>query len=322
MKRYEHTQVGYLIIVVMAAGMVLIGIILALFSTWDLVERFVKDQTTLSWLANGFVFTVISIVLIALIARQYQTIRKEKYANISQLIHKAVHAARDANTYLIENAPAENGDQQAYEAYLNQAKIKLVQSLDRLVEIFMVVTSTRCRASIKLMYEADGQLYFYTYARDQNSAEGCRAMDKQRVNQNHDPLNDNRRFAELFSNNEHHWHYMSNNLAKDKLFQTTSMTAYEPNLATQINSRRNGFSWFNWPLPYRSTISCVIRQGPCDVMEGRESEVLGFLTVDSESRGVFVEKWDVEIVFAVADAIFHPLNQIDKVVNRPPAGKL
>ncbi|KEO56662.1 hypothetical protein SMB34_18795 [Thalassospira permensis NBRC 106175] len=48
-------------------------------------------------------------------------------------------------------------------------------------------------------------------------------------------------------------------------------------------------------------------------MEERDSEVLGFLTVDSESRGVFIEKWDTQIVFAVADAIFTPLKQVIKI---------
>lgn len=294
----------------------LIGIVLALLSSWDLFERFVSDQTVLSVMANGFILFVVSVVLIALITRQYQTIRKEKYANISPLVHKAVHAARDAHTYLLENAPAEDADQQAYEAYLSHAKIKLGQSLDRLVEIFMVITSTRCRASIKLMYEANDELYFYTYLRDQNSAESCRARDKQRIRDNHDPLNKNLRFAQLFSDSENHWHYISNNLAKDKSFRTTSMTAYSPELETKINSGLNGFSLFNWPLPYRSTISCVIRQGPFDFMEERSSEVLGFLTVDSESRGVFAEKWDVEIVFVIADAIFQPLKLINEEVNK------
>ena len=49
MKRYEHTQVGYLIIVVMAAVMVLIGIILAI--------------TGINWIAIG-ILVVIAVALV------------------------------------------------------------------------------------------------------------------------------------------------------------------------------------------------------------------------------------------------------------------
>jgi hypothetical protein len=44
--------------------------------------------------------------------------------------------------------------------------------------------------------------------------------------------------------------------------------------------------------------------------------VLGFLTVDSESRNVFVERWDVQIAFAAADALYHPLRQLIAAQNR------
>ncbi len=48
-KRYEHTQVGYLIIAVMAAGMVLIGIVLA--------------NAGINWIAIG-VLVVIAVALV------------------------------------------------------------------------------------------------------------------------------------------------------------------------------------------------------------------------------------------------------------------
>ena len=180
-------------------------------------------------------------------------------------------------------------------------------------DIFRSLTSTNCRSSIKLTYEHNQELYFYTYARDHASSGRYRDSDRKRIRENHDPLNSNKRFAELFSPKEANWHYFSNNLSKDSEFQTTSMTAYKPELILGLNSHRRRFSMFNWPLPYRSTISCVIRQGSCNLMEERNSEVLGFLTVDSESRGVFIEKWDTQIVFSLADAIFVPLKQITRI---------
>ena len=48
------------------------------------------------------------------------------------------------------------------------------------------------------------------------------------------------------------------------------------------------------------------------------AEVLGFLTVDSESRNVFEERWDVQIMFAVADALYGPIRGYIDAQNRAP----
>ncbi|WP_156962675.1 hypothetical protein [Thalassospira permensis] len=297
------------------AGWILgvVGGVLSFLSSWDLVEDAKFDQTTLSIMANTFIYITVILLLIFVITLYYNSSRKEKYANITTSIHNINHHIRDLNNYLIENRPSDDASIQEYNSYLSQSKTYISHILDFSADIFRSLTSTNCRTSIKLTYENNGELYFYTYARDSASAGRYRDRDRKRVRDNHDPLNKNKRFAQLFSSDESHWHYFSNNLSKDSEFQTTSMTAYKPELTTGLNSHRKRFSMFNWPLPYRSTISCVIRQGSCNLMEERDSEVLGFLTVDSESRGVFIEKWDTQIVFAVADAIFTPLKQVIKI---------
>ena len=50
--------------------------------------------------------------------------------------------------------------------------------------------------------------------------------------------------------------------------------------------------------------------------EGQKLIVLGFVTVDSESRRVFESWWDVPIVFSVADALYHPLKAFLELQNR------
>jgi hypothetical protein len=89
------------------------------------------------------------------------------------------------------------------------------------------------------------------------------------------------------------------------------MTAYNPDYHLRVEPA--GFfqriRGNKWPLPYKSTMTCAIRQGTFDRADDVEQLVLGFLTIDSESRGVFVDRWDVQIAFAMADALFHPLRR-------------
>lgn len=71
----------------------------------------------------------------------------------------------------------------------------------------------------------------------------------------------------------------------------------------------------NWPLPYRSTIACTICQSPGPFVSTPKTVVLGFVTVDSESRGVFSERWDVPLVAALANALYHPLKKLIELQN-------
>src|SRR5262249_8184976 len=149
--------------------------------------------------------------------------------------------------------------------------------LDQLSHIMMAVTGTRCRTAIKVMYEKD-QMYVATLARDQISKDKYWRLDNKRVDADHDPLNENFHFARLFSDDEEVWHFYSGNLCKEQTFKSTSITAYAPEHATRIFGSRK-----RWVLPYKSTITCVIRQGGFDLCPDIGSEVLGFLTVDSDS---------------------------------------
>ena len=68
-----------------------------------------------------------------------------------------------------------------------------------------------------------------------------------------------------------------------------------------------------WPLPYRSTLTCAIRHHAIlGLLE--QPEAVGFLCVDSESRNVFEKRWDVELCFSIADALFHPIDQLIKTM--------
>ena len=289
----------------------LIGFVASLIAGWDIIGIWLESQNSISMAANIYILAIVTIVVAILSFRHYQTMRKEKYANIAPLLHQIVHGLRDLDTYTLEKQPAKDSSEQEYSMYLQSVEVMFGRILDQLATVFEMLTSTHCRTSIKLTYLNDGSLHYYTYKRDQWSQGRCARKDIERMKENHDPLSKNAVFTRLFEDKEDKWHYFNNDLCGDHKFTTTSMTAYKPDHA----ERPGPHGWFHslqskWPLPYRSTLACVIRQGPFDFDPKRQSEVLGFLTVDSASRGVFVEKWDIQLVFAVADAMFHPLKRV------------
>lgn len=286
-----------------------IGFLLSLLAGFKLIDYYVADQNAKGMIASWYVFGLVTIIIVVACWREYQTIRKERYANIVPYLHQALHELRNIESYLELRKPGEGASANEHEQYVSHLRTMFRDVLDRLTLIFVSLTSTYCRASIKLTYERDGQLYFYTLARDVGSEQKLRDRDRRRVRDNHDPLNRNRQFTRLFSPDEDCWHFISNDLTAEADFSTTSMTAYNPEYHQRVEPSRliDRLRGHKWPLPYKSTIACAIRQGSFDQADNVEQVVLGFLTIDSESRGVFVERWDVQISFAIADALFHPL---------------
>lgn len=286
--------------------------LLAYFHGFGLISYFVESQDRLHLAANIYLATLFFFMIVLTVYRQWISIRKERYANITPLLHQILHQIRNLNTYVKTKEPRDGSPDQ-YQQFIDNCKIMFGRVLDQVNNVFRSLTSTHCRTSIKLTYTKDGGLFVYTLTRDQASRERCLIMDRDRVASNHDPLSKNPQFARMLSDSEDVWHYVCNDLTRDKDFRATSLTAYAPDYAT---SAARFFSRERWPLPYKSTITCVIRQPPFDMNSSLPSEVLGFLAVDSESRGVFEKRWDVQIMFAVADALYGPTSAFLDAQNR------
>lgn len=291
-----------------------VGLIATAFSSYDLFSDVAKEQTTKSWVALGYSMMIVSIVLFLACMRMWQTIRKEKYANISPHLHQAIHAIRDFQTYVDEREP--NGDPKAQENYIETAKTLLSVALSEISNVFRIVTSTNCRTCIKMTYEEGERLFLYTLTRDAASLQKNIDIDNKRVKENSDPLDENLQFAKLFNGEATEWCFFSNNLAKDDGFSTTSVKAYAPKRLTAVKSVGLAKSLFpDWPLPYRSAITCTIRQGSYTQNTNRKASFVGFLCLDSESRGVFIKKWDAQILFVFADALYWPLVKFQAAQN-------
>ena len=281
-----------------------VGLILAWVSGFDLVEKYVTDQTKLSMWANAYVVVTAFLAMSLTAYRQWITIRKEKYANITSNVHAIQHQIRNLHTLIDNNEPV-NGTEKQYTAFREECKRIFTTILDQLNFVFTSLTSTHCRTCIKVIYTSNSVVYFYTLTRDQNSKSNYSQTDDRRLRNNHDPLDQNLTFAELFSDANEKWHFICNDLTSLPGFRSTSITAYDPKHATSTPLRSPPWRVSDpWPLPYKSTIACVIGQGPFSGCSGLKTQVVGFLTVDSELRGVFEKKWDVELMFSVADALY------------------
>jgi hypothetical protein len=298
-------------------GWVGVGIagLLAYLHGFGLISHFIESQDHLHVAANIYLATLFFGVILLAAYRQWVSIRKERYANITPVLHQIFHQIRDLNAYIKTKEPV-GGNADQYQQFSDNCKIMFGGVLDGVSTVFRSITSTHCRASIKLTYTKNNKLYVYTLTRDQGSRQRCLRLDNERVKKDHDPLDKNIQFARLFSDSEDIWHYVCNDLTKDNDFRATSLTAYSPDHATKAPRRWRIFSRDGWPLPYKSTITCVIRQPPFDMNQSLPSEVLGFLAVDSESRQVFEERWDVQLMLAVADALYIPTSAFLDAQNR------
>jgi hypothetical protein len=192
--------------------------------------------------------------------------------------------------------------------------------LDRFAAVFSVVTGTRCRAAIKLIeQDKKTKKYFvYTLSRDQDSNRLCREMDKQRCDSRSDLVENNYDFKTLVN------HYspttrcfICNDLTIKKDYYSSSCEVYEKRTGSLDFFEKIGYllKKEKWVLPYKSTIVWPIQQREEDLPFVENTICIGFLTIDSESRGVFEERWDFEVGATVADALFHTIKNFSMLEN-------
>ncbi|MCK1639595.1 hypothetical protein IVA95_18735 [Bradyrhizobium sp. 157] len=285
---------------------------------FELIKYFFSDMSARLLSAQLYIVAT-AVGLAAVIAvREWRTSRKEKYANITGYVEQAAHVLRELQTYMSDNAPEDGATKRQFDEFFEVCKSKVSLVLDQLNLTFVSLTGTRCRTSVKLIYDISGQTYYYTLARDKGSDQKCREMDNRRIEQNHDPLKKNSPFSLLLDDTNNTWHYFCNNLLEDERFSSTSFSAYDPKWGQTgvAPKRRFSKSVEDWPLPYRSTIACTICQSPGPFVSSPKTVVLGFVTVDSESRNVFSERWDVPLVAALANALYHPLKGFLEIQNQ------
>jgi predicted SnoaL-like aldol condensation-catalyzing enzyme len=300
------------------------------------IDLFQKNHAVVA--AIGYIILLSTIIICAAIFREWQVSRKEKYANITQKLHNISHDIRDIHILIGTDAPTPTctRDIDAYKRFNDVCIPKFQNVLDDIAGLFEMITGTRCRATVKIVAaHHDSNLYVDTLVRDSNSHKRWGEMDTWRFENNKDPLSQNQQFARMFKEGVFDWHYFSNDLTKaSEEFTTTSLSSYRHNGAPEasdhdIRPKRKGLRdrftlmWRDdeWDLPYKSTITCAIRRATNDTSNkvsaaGSENSTVGFLAIDSESRKVFNENWDVQLCFAFADALFVPLSKFTRIMRK------
>lgn len=272
--------------------------------------KIVKENYELATVLTLSLFLVIFFVYI--VWREYNVSRKERYANICANQHRCIHLLRDLTTILTRNLKSISS-QKEKQLLIDNCITILQDVLTEFSTTFSILTGTLCRASIKSIYEKDGELYVYTLARDKKSADANFEQDQKRFKENLDPLKENIDFKLLYEKfGQNQRCFFSNNLALRRNYCTSSFKiyGYPPD---NISFFQRIVTFFkkdnvdNWPLPYISTIVWPIQQRDTQTLKIEKPECIGFLAIDSDSRGVFRKKWDFHLGAEVADALFHPL---------------
>src|SRR5690606_14955427 len=88
-----------------AWGIGLIGLVTGFMSGWDLIDKLFTGHPLTSLFALIYFLVLISALFGYFVFRQFQTIRKEKYANVAPMLHQAVHGIRDLQTFIRETRP-------------------------------------------------------------------------------------------------------------------------------------------------------------------------------------------------------------------------
>lgn len=303
-----------------ATILAVLGAIASYVATYDLVKRFFDVAGYELIVASCYIITLSVLIIVWFIFRQYQTVRKEKYANIMDKIHNVQHKLRNMHTFMIDNEPKPDAKAKSYDVYISNIKMKFKEIMDDVANIYSMLSGTRCRACIKVLTEKDGgQVYVDALVRDSSSSQRWSELDTYRSKNNIDLLDENHIFKLLFSEKKKAWSYHCHDVRSQEGLFSTSEAAYTSAAAPNPTPKK---LWEKLlptakQVPYRSTITCVIRHPPLDEDTSKEA-VAGFLCVDSESSGAFEPRWDIELCFSFADALFHPTNALLKSMSTAP----
>lgn len=261
------------------------------FNIWNV------DQTDKELILLSFFSAYFLILLLFLLFFTINYSRKARYSEATKAIHDTVHASRDAYHYLDWCVSSKHPDVVYNEGDFCEKTTRILTSLST---AFTLVTGTKCRSSLKVIgQDENDDLFVTTLARDNTSTEDKNNRYND-ANKRH-LISANTDFM-LIAGHDYNY-FFHNNLPKYDDYQNSSIEEYRsPN-----DSRK-------WVLPYKSTIVWPIRyKRRNNENNDRDADLYGFLTIDSSSRNVFSDKYDVDMGAIVADSLFATLDAYSKV---------
>jgi len=246
-------------------------------------------------------YFLILLVYLGFITFRYS--RKARYAEATEAVHNALHAARDAYHYLEWCRSPEKENIQFDEKRCCDA-LRIV--LTAVSTAFSITSGTRCRATLKVIgQDENDDLYVVTKARDSVSHANCEHLDRGEGRRH--LIKKNTDFH-LIVEGKHNY-FFCNNLQKYPDYLNTNYDEYSK---TQKKP---------WPLPYRSTIVWPIRYVWTKEERDEHGEIscnddlYAFLTVDSSAPNAFNERHDFQMGAGLADALFPVLDAYAKLMS-------
>jgi hypothetical protein len=247
------------------------------------------------------------ILMIATVWQEYRYARKARYAEVLQYLSQI-----SAETLKPEPVSSVNRIEEI------EAICRLI--VNRLSGAFSLVTGTKCSVCIKAVMAAQSAPALaaaVTLCRDDTSIERETAVSATEAgfpelagdyNVEH-LITGNTAFSQAL---KYPWSprsrcFFSNYLPSETSYQNTSFQIHGPAPTSRWPFVRN----FKWPLPYKSTIVCPIGRGQNLQLK---YEVVGFLAVDSRSRRVFSNAFDIDVMIGVADSLFNLVNRYRELV--------
>lgn len=247
--------------------------------------------------------------------REVVSARKRKYANISKHVGLMHTKCKELLGVLYYEAKNNELSKNALKRLFID---KVTSILDDLRHTFELVSGTSCRVCIKFVEFRNNEGFAVTLARDSASAREKEESDRKRSENSSDPIKENEDFDIIFNEEQPDMKiFFENNLPerlgyRNSSFKECGKDFVYANWAEPSRGKRYNL----WPLSYKSTISWGImdRDPP---LSDTYPKCLAFLSVDSESPGVFRERWDEHIGLSLASALYYPIYLYAKLSRQP-----
>ncbi len=261
-----------------------------------LIPNFTSNPTIQS-VVHSAALALIAVGALAVLAwREMVFNRRRKFANALPQHQAASERLVDLCCFLQARILDAADPTKRNKRWLGQARKMLEEIADDYAAIYSMLTGVRCRMCVKLVdVKPDNTGYVFTLARDRLSSTENRVHDKRRQDGLLDRINDNSDFLSMFEpDSPSRGYFFSEDLAAEENYRSSSIN-YWQNVAGNPN-----IPYKKWCLPYRSTIVWPIQPSAGEELGIPEHRCIGFLAVDSQSRGAFEERWDAPFGKALA----------------------
>lgn len=221
-----------------------------------------------------FLWLLLICTISSMIFREVVYARKSRYAEASDVIHDFFHLFREIQHYIFK------GDACAAENAFRHAMLHIEK-------LFSLVTSTSCRACIKIIrVTTDDKKEFKTKTFVRSAKPSPEADEEKWAD-----ITKNTDFSSILLQNPQKLEYntwFSNNLTKVNPYLNSSWPEAHEQRKKYIKNK---------DFSYISTIVWPIRAYD-------EKGTIGFLCIDSKARNVFSRRYDLFLGASFADALF------------------